>query len=237
MFEGRIIRIDPDIVNQINLSKLDYLNTETDNNIIHYFQEAGILSHIQKEQLTYEEAFTADQIRRIRVSMTINGYEDFSKTALEMIGRNRSRNAAILRKLRELSSENVPTIVFACSVTHAKLLSYMLSLESIPNTLVIGEMSATDRADAIAAFKDRTNPVNILINYEVLTTGFDSTNIRCVFITRPTQSVVLYSQMLGRGLRGPMMGGNAECLLVDVKDNLGRFNPEMAFNHFDSYWS
>ena len=169
--------------------------------------------------------------------MTINGYEDFSKTALEMIGRNRSRNAAILRKLRELSSENVPTIVFACSVTHAKLLSYMLSLESIPNTLVIGEMSATDRADAIAAFKDRTNPVNILINYEVLTTGFDSTNIRCVFITRPTQSVVLYSQMLGRGLRGPMMGGNAECLLVDVKDNLGRFNPEMAFNHFDSYWS
>lgn len=236
MFEGRIIRIDPDIVNQINLSKLDYLNTETDNNIIHYFQEAGILSHIQKEQLTYEEAFTADQIRRIRVSMTINGYEDFSKTALEMIGRNRSRNAAILRKLRELSSENVPTIVFACSVTHAKLLSYMLSLESIPNTLVIGEMSATDRADAIAAFKDRTNPVNILINYEVLTTGFDSTNIRCVFITRPTQSIVLYSQMLGRGLRGPMMGGNAECLLVDVKDNLGRFNPEMAFNHFDSYW-
>ena len=237
MFEGRIIRIDPDIVNQINMSRLDYLNTEMDDNIIHYFQEAGILSHIQKEQLSYEEAFTAAQIKKIRVSMSINGYEDFSKAALEMIGRNRSRNAAILRKLRELSSENVPTIVFACSVTHAKLLSYMLSLESIPNTLVIGEMSATDRADAIAAFKDRTNPVNILINYEVLTTGFDSTNIRCVFITRPTQSIVLYSQMLGRGLRGPMMGGNAECLLVDIKDNLGRFNPEMAFNHFDSYWS
>ena len=237
MFEGRIIRIDPDIVNQINMSKLDYLNTETDNNIIHYFQEAGILSHIQKEQLTYEEAFTENQLRKIRVSMTINGYEDFSKAALEIIGRNRSRNAAILKRLRELSADNVPTIVFACSVTHAKLLSYMLSLESIPNTLVIGEMSTADRADAIAAFKDRTNPINILINYEVLTTGFDSTNIRCVFITRPTQSIVLYSQMLGRGLRGPMMGGNAECTLIDIKDNLGRFNPELAFNHFDGYWS
>ena len=237
MFEGRIIRIDPDIVNQINMSKLEYLNTETDNNIIHYFQEAGILSHIQKEQLTYEEAFTANQLKKIRASMTINGYEDFSKAALEMIGRNRSRNAAILKRLRELSTDNVPTIVFACSVTHAKLLSYMLSLESIPNTLVIGEMSAADRADAISAFKDRSNPVNILINYEVLTTGFDSTNIRCVFITRPTQSIVLYSQMLGRGLRGPMMGGNAECMLIDIKDNLGRFNPELAFNHFDGYWS
>ena len=79
--------------------------------------------------------------------------------------------------------------------------------------------------------------MNILINYEVLTTGFDSTNIRCVFITRPTQSIVLYSQMLGRGLRGPMMGGNEECLLVDIKDNLGRYDADMAFSHFDAYWS
>ncbi len=237
LFEGRIIRIDPDIVNKINMSRLDYLNSETDNNIIRYFQNAGILSRIQKEQLRYEEEFSPDQLRRIRVSMTINGYQDFSKKTLEMIGKNRSRNAAILHKLRTLSAENVPTIVFACSVTHAKLLSYMLSLENIPNTLVIGDMSPADRAESIAAFKDRANPINILINYEVLTTGFDATNIRCVLITRPTQSVVLYSQMLGRGLRGPMMGGNAECLLVDIKDNFGRFNPEMAFNHFDSYWT
>ena len=43
--------------------------------------------------------------------------------------------------------------------------------------------------------------------------------------------------MLGRGLRGPMMGGNAECLLVDIKDNLGRYDADMAFSHFDSYWS
>ena len=113
----------------------------------------------------------------------------------------------------------------------------MLSLEDIPNALVLGEMNSVDRTEAITSFKDRQNPVNILINYEVLTTGFDSTNIRCVFITRPTQSIVLYSQMLGRGLRGPMMGGNEECLLVDIKDNLGRYDADMAFSHFDAYWS
>ena len=167
----------------------------------------------------------------------INGYVDFTKTALETIGKNQSRNKAILDKLRELSTEQVPTIVFACSVAHAKLLSFMLSLEDIPNALVLGEMNSVDRTEAITSFKDRQNPVNILINYEVLTTGFDSTNIRCVFITRPTQSIVLYSQMLGRGLRGPMMGGNEECLLVDIKDNLGRYDADMAFSHFDAYWS
>jgi len=43
--------------------------------------------------------------------------------------------------------------------------------------------------------------------------------------------------MLGRGLRGPMMGGNEECLLVDIEDNLGKYDADMAFEHFDSYWN
>ena len=237
MFENRLIGIDVGVVNQVNMSEDAYLNHREEDNVIRYFQNARILATIKKEQLTYTEQFTQAQLQAIKTKMHENGYVDFSKTALEVIGKNRSRNAAIMAKLRELSTEQTPTIVFACSVAHAKLLSFMLSLEDIPNALVLGEMNAVDRAEAIAAFKDRENPVNILINYEVLTTGFDSTNIRCVFITRPTQSIVLYSQMLGRGLRGPMMGGNAECLLVDIKDNLGRYDANMAFGHFDAYWS
>ena len=89
---------------------------------------------------------------------------------------------------------------------------------------------------AIADFKDRDNPVNIIINYDILTTGFDSTNIDCVFITRPTKSVILYSQMIGRGLRGPQMGGAETCLLIDVKENLEVYNENEAFSHFNSYW-
>lgn len=237
MFENRLIGIDVSVVNQMNMSQDTYLNHQEETNIIHYFQNARILARIKKEQLSYTEQFSEAQLRKIKTKMLANGYVDFSKNALEEIGKNRSRNTAIMDKLRELFTNQIPTIVFACSVAHAKLLSFMLSLEDIPNALVLGEMNPVDRAAAIAAFKDRENPVNILINYEVLTTGFDSTNIRCVFITRPTQSIVLYSQMLGRGLRGPMMGGNAECLLVDIKDNLGRYDAEMAFGHFDTYWS
>lgn len=237
MFENRLIGIDVDVVNQVNMSQGAFLNHPAESNVIHYFQNARILARIKKEQLTYTEQFTDAQLHSIKTKMLDNGYVDFTKTALETIGKNQNRNKAILDKLRELSTEQVPTIVFACSVAHAKLLSFMLSLEDIPNALVLGEMNSVDRTEAITSFKDRQNPVNILINYEVLTTGFDSTNIRCVFITRPTQSIVLYSQMLGRGLRGPMMGGNEECLLVDIKDNLGRYDADMAFSHFDAYWS
>jgi len=236
MFENNLIGIDVSVVDQINMSKTAFLNHNVAENAIHYFQNARILAKIKKEQLTYTDSFSTAELKAIKTKMLDNGYVDFNKTALDIIGRNHSRNVSIMKKLRELSTNQVPTIVFACSVAHAKLLSFMLSLEDIPNALVLGEMNAVDRENAIQSFKDRSNPVNILINYEVLTTGFDSTNIRCVFITRPTQSIVLYSQMLGRGLRGPMMGGNEECLLVDIKDNLGKYDADMAFTHFNAYW-
>lgn len=96
-------------------------------------------------------------------------------------------------------------------------------------------MGDYERDRAIRDFKD--GKVNIIVNYEILTTGFDSTNIRCVFITRPTKSVILYSQMIGRGLRGIKMGGNAECKLIDLQDNVEQFTNECeSFMHFDSYW-
>ena len=166
------------------------------------------------------------------------GYDDkeYTDEQLKVLARNKERNLAIMSQLRQLYLDKKPTIVFACSVDHAKMLAAMLTLEGIPNSLVLGDMEPMDRKHAIDLFKNRKSGVDIIINYEVLTTGFDSKNIKCVFITRPTKSIVLYSQMLGRGLRGPMMGGNEECDLIDIDDNLQAFDNETAFSHFNDYW-
>lgn len=236
MFGNKMISIDTKLMNELNMSKQKAINAPVATDIIKYFQDRKILAQIKKEELTYPNGLSNQELSQIKVTANSNGYNDFSLKALEIIGRNKYRNIAIMQKLRYLNANNIPTIVFACSVEHSKMLSAMLTLEDIPNALVIGEMHPTERADAIKAFKDRSNKTNIIINYEVLTTGFDSTNIKCVFIARPTQSVVLYSQMIGRGLRGPQMGGNEECLLIDVKDNLASYNENMAFSHFDNYW-
>ena len=118
------------------------------------------------------------------------------------------------------------------------MLSAALTMQGIKNGHVFGDMDPVERRNVISRFKDKEDDLNILINYEVLTTGFDATNIQCVFITRPTNSVVLYSQMLGRGLRGPQMGGNEYCELIDIEDNLERFtNESQAFNYFSEYWN
>lgn len=238
MFGNKLIYIDSDILNQINMGKLKALNTVAESNIIKYFQERRILAKMEPHKLTYKMEFSESELKILSSTLRDMGYDDkeYTESQLKVLARNKERNLAILACLRQLQIDKKPTIVFACSVDHAKMLAAMLTLEGIPNSLVLGEMDVMDRKRAINIFKNRNSGVDIIINYEVLTTGFDSKNIKCVFITRPTKSIVLYSQMLGRGLRGPLMGGNEECDLIDIDDNLQAFDNETAFSHFNDYW-
>lgn len=238
MFGNKLIYIDASILNQINMGRLAALNTVAENNIIRYFQERHILAKMKPQKLTYKMEFSEKELKTLGSTLRDMGYDDkeYTDEQLKVLARSKERNLAIMSRLRQLHIDKKPTIVFACSIDHAKMLSAMLTLEGISNSLVLGEMDSMDRKYAIDVFKDRNSGVDIIINYEVLTTGFDSKNIKCVFITRPTKSIVLYSQMLGRGLRGPLMGGNEECDLIDIDDNLQAFDNETAFSHFNDYW-
>ena len=236
MFDNKIIDIDTSILNELNMSKAQAENTVPEKDIIKYFQSRGILSKLKREKLSYGE-LTDNEISHLKIHMSSNGYRDITDDFLQVIALNKKRNTQIVNRLIELNNEHIPTIVFACSVEHGRMLSAALTMQGIKNGHVFGDMDSMDRKNIISRFKDTEDDMNILINYEVLTTGFDATNIQCVFITRPTSSVVLYSQMLGRGLRGPQMGGNETCILVDIEDNLEKYtNESEAFNYFSDYW-
>ena len=234
MFSNYPIEIRPDILNQINLSRNEYANFKGDNGIIKYLQERRILSKLETKQLEYE-GLSKEELNEILTQLKqIKDGEDFPDKIIKKIETNKSRNKAILKELKELNERGTPTIVFACSIEHGKTLSAILTMNGIDNVAVYGETPPNERKENIRKFK--SNEVKILINYGVLTTGFDSTNIKCVLIARPTSSVSLYSQMIGRGLRGPEMGGNEICLLIDIKDNLEQYSAEEAFEYFNKFW-
>lgn len=228
-----IIGIDVEKVISITLNKNEAANYSGSKEVIPYFQDQQILARLKRKVLDFE--LDASLMTNLKEEL-VKTREDYSDELLKKIGLNKARNTKIVEELRRLNEEEVPTIVFACSLQHAQMLSVFLKILNIPNALVYGNMGKYERETAISDFKNPNSPIKIIINYEILTTGFDSTNIRCVFITRPTKSVILYSQMIGRGLRGPKMGGNAECLLIDVKENLESYNENDSFKHFDEYW-
>jgi len=161
---------------------------------------------------------------------------DIPTSVLKKLEDNSSRNALILGEIAALCADGLNTIVFALSVDHAHLLSELLNLCNINSRCIDGNCTTYDRHRYIEEYK--TGDVQVLVNYGVLTTGFDAPNTNAVLIARPTGSLVLYSQMIGRGIRGPRMGGNNECLLVDIKDNLLGFPDEkQAFTYFNDKWN
>lgn len=166
---------------------------------------------------------------------SINNDGDFSNSTLNNLAFNIDRNKIIIQTIINEINEGNPTLVFACSVEHANILSATLCYKGYTSASLDSNTSKTRRKEIISLFK--SNKISVLFNFGILSTGFDATNIRSVIIARPTTSIVLYSQMIGRGLRGPRMGGSEECKLIDIKDNISAFgNIEDVYSYFEGYW-
>ena len=107
-----------------------------------------------------------------------------------------------------------PTIAYAVSVDHAHNLARVFNDAGTPAAVILGDTSSEERSKAIAGFREGT--VKVLVNVVVATEGFDLPDASCIVIARPTMSLALYLQMVGRGLR-PKDGGN--CLILDLAAN------------------
>jgi superfamily II DNA or RNA helicase len=79
----------------------------------------------------------------------------------------------------------------------------------------------------------------VLCNYGVLTTGFDAPKTSAAVIARPTSSLVLYSQMVGRAIRGPRAGGNEYAEIVTIVDTKlpGFGSVADAFKNWEDVWN
>ncbi len=107
------------------------------------------------------------------------------------------------------------TIVYAVSVDHAHNLEKVFRDSGVPTEVILGDTDIGERNRAIAAFRDGS--LKVLVNVIVATEGFDLPDASCVVITRPTLSLALFMQMMGRGLRPKNDGGN--CLILDLAAN------------------
>ena len=122
---------------------------------------------------------------------------------------------------------------------HSRLLATVLRARGITADSVTGDTHSLDRERIITKFRGTDPGTLVLCNYGVLTAGFDAPKTSAAVIARPTKSLVLYSQMLGRALRGPLAGGNKEAEIVTVIDrNLPGFAaPSETFFNWEDVWT
>jgi len=197
---------------------------------IKYLQEKKILAPVERIRLETNTYVKLTSSERIKVEKSL----EIPDSVLKRLGEDNQRTNLIVAQTMILALEKkLQTIVFAASKQNAIDLAVLLQLRGCSAAAITNDSS--DRAVSIEKFKN--GDIKVLTNYGVLSTGFDAPNIGAVVIGRPTLSVVLYSQMLGRGLRGEYMGGLPTCVLLDVIDNIDNMpSSEQAFTYFDNHY-
>lgn len=98
------------------------------------------------------------------------------------------------------------TIAYCVTIKHSKATAAELNARGIPAIHVDGETPPSELKEAIGGFAD--GKYQVLCNVQLMTTGFDLSSqvgrdvpIEACILLRPTQSIALYLQMVGRALR------------------------------------
>lgn len=103
-------------------------------------------------------------------------------------------------------------LVFCASISQAQRYS-----DLTPNSACVhSKISKHERERIIDGFKD--GEIKTVFNVGVLTTGFDHPALDCIILIRPTRSLLLYYQMLGRGVR--ISEGKDHCMIIDFSGSL-----------------
>jgi len=109
-------------------------------------------------------------------------------------------------------------VVFAVSVDHAEHLAAAFTGSGIPAEYIHGGMAHGKRDALVARFRRGTTKV--LCNVDIVGEGFDLPSIHCSILQRPTKSLSLHLQQIGRCLRP--QEGKVEAIILDHVGNTAR---------------
>lgn len=143
----------------------------------------------------------------------------------EALHKQRRLTPLIIKNIIDIteSDQRQGVMIFSSTVKHA--LEIMDHLPPEQARLVVGTTELSERDQTVHDFKKKT--FKYLVNVSVLTTGFDAAHVDVIAILRPTESISLYQQIIGRGLR--LDTDKKDCLVLDYT-GMGHsiFSPEIG---------
>ncbi len=204
----------------------------------------GILSDPEfeplKTNLDFRQKLNARDIRAIQA------FDRLPEDVAQEIAESSQRNKCIVSHYVQNLEKYDQVLVFAINVRNAIVLSKLFNVElnrhfgtrsQVYSEYVVGEVrdastgvriSTEDNKEKIQRFRE--GQTRVLVNVNILTEGADLPSVQTVFLTRPTMSKILMTQMIGRALRGEKAGGKKEAYIVsfidDWQDKISWVNPE-----------
>ena len=126
-------------------------------------------------------------------------------------------NDKVIERIQNSLKDHKQIIIFAMSKDHAVALNILLQAKDIKSECIIGDTSAADRINYFNKFKTNINSdaseypklfeLNVLINYNILSTGIDLPRVDELYLLRKFGNETTAMQVLGRALRGKKKRG------------------------------
>lgn len=199
----------------------------------------GILARPIFDEYSTELQFT--EHIGIKALKSIENLDILPENIANDIADSKERNSLIVNKYLENHEKYGPTIVFALNQNHAIALNALFNekgkkygirseyiISSVRDMITGITISNEENEQKIEQY--RKGEIQVLINVNILTEGTDLPKTHTVFLTRPTVSTTLMTQMVGRALRGLKAGGTKEAYIVsfvdDWNDKIAWVNPE-----------
>lgn len=110
------------------------------------------------------------------------------------------------------------TMAFGVTVEHAEMIAYSFTKAGIAAAALSGESHKDERREVMSAFK--AGRIQVLASCELFGEGIDVPAVGAVILGRPTQSLAIYLQQVGRGLRPAP--GKQKLVILDHAGNCRR---------------
>lgn len=193
--------------------------------IIHVTQISELVKKKFWTPLTYKIISNDDSGLKLNTSGS-----DYTEESQKEYYKANDLSGQIVEEVKRLKKEGRKRIlIFVPTIEEAEQL-----YGKIPNSAIVhSKLSKSERDLMVEGFTNGDIPVAINVN--VLATGYDNPEIDAIITGRPTSSVALAYQQLGRGVR--LHPEKEDCIIVDFSGNVKRFGriEELTFEEIPYY--
>jgi superfamily II DNA or RNA helicase len=227
------IDIDEELVNFFEGQKVR-LEVEGYDSPVEYLIRQGYLARPRFERISSTATLSLTEKERLELAESL----DVPDFVLRRLADDETRTLLILQRIERALALHQRLLVFATTVDHARLLTTVLRARGVEALCVTAETDHHERTRAVELYRSNLDKPVVLCNFGIFTAGFDAPRTSAVLIARPTWSLVLYSQMVGRATRGRRAGGNESAEVLTIVDpGLPGFGDlAEAFDNWEDVW-
>lgn len=178
---------------------------------ISWFISNGLLADFDYVSIKPES-----EVQRLVDNSEVSLTGDFSNADLENTFNNQRIRSKLYESYRQFA-DGRKGIIYAINKRHAAKIAELYCSHGVKAVAIDCDTLKEERQDLISAFKN--GDIQVLVNVDIFTEGFDCPDVNFIQLARPTKSLALYLQQVGRGLR--IVKGKDKTIILD---NVGLYN-------------